>query len=170
MSTTSLIDPQAAYKKLLETLREHANEWSNPAIVGVANGGVELARRIRDDLLPDSPVGILNLTFHRDDIALKPIPKDFMATDIPFDVDDRTILLVDDVFATGRSARAALNELFDYGRPQQVCLAVLVDIDQRLLPIHPDFSGHQTQLGAGEKVHVSLNSKTRELRIEIEHS
>lgn len=169
MSTKSLIDPQAAYQKLLETLRRHTGEWFNPAIVGVANGGVELARRIRDDLLPQSPVGILNLTFHRDDIALKPIPKDFMPTDVPFDVNDRTILLVDDVFATGRSARAALNELFDYGRPKQVCLAALVDIDQRMLPIHPDFSGHQTQLKPGEKVHVSFNPETRDLRIEIEH-
>lgn len=168
MPTSSSIDPQAAYTNLFKELQRDLPNWRDPAIVGIANGGVELARKISEDLMPNSPVGILNLSFHRDDVALKPIPKDFMATDIRFDVDDRTILLVDDVFATGRSARAALNELFDYGRPHQVCLAVLVDIDQRRLPIHPDFSGHRTQLQPGEKVHVTLGPEANEFHIQIE--
>lgn len=129
-------------------------------LVGIANGGIALAEIIADRL-PDKPAwGILNALFHRDDVGLKPIPKNFHQSNIGFPIEDATVILIDDVFATGRTVRAALNELFDHGRPREVLLAVLVDTGQARLPIRPDCVGMRLSPAGDEVVVVKVEGAT----------
>jgi len=134
-------------------------------ILGIANGGVELARRLARHLQKGSPAlvphaacGVLDISFHRDDIGRHPIPKEFAPTHIPGDVQGATIILVDDVLFSGRTVKAALEELFDHGRPAKVELAVLVDRGGRLLPVAADYFGLTVAAGPDERVVVTLDS------------
>lgn len=136
-------------------------------LLGIANGGIELARRLAATLA--ARTGTLDISFHRDDIGQNPIPKEFAPTHIPANVDGATVLLVDDVLFSGRTAKAALDELFDHGRPAKVELAVLVDRGGRRLPFAADYTGLTADAGAGKKVVVTLDAAdpTRDLiRIE----
>lgn len=126
-------------------------------LVGIANGGVILTQLLASRISAKPQWGILNALFHRDDVGLKPIPNNFQPTQIDFSVEGANVVLVDDVFSTGRTIRAALSELFDHGRPSQVYLAVLVDVDRARLPIRPDFVGLKVEHRDGEKVEVSLD-------------
>lgn len=133
--------------------RCHGREYF---LVGIANGGIDLAQIIAERL-PDKPAwGILNALFHRDDVGLKPIPKNFRQSNIGFPIDDAIVVLIDDVFATGRTVRAALNELFDHGRPREVLLAVLVDTGLARLPIRPDCVGMELKAGENQFVTVTV--------------
>ncbi len=122
--------------------------------VAVADGGIALGRAIRDALPAIRRLGILNASFHRDDVGLKPIPKAFQPTDLAFDTEGARVLLIDDVFATGRTVRAALNELFDHGRPAEVRLAVLIDTGHRRFPVCADFVGLELPLEPDQRVVV----------------
>ncbi|MFA5257734.1 MAG: aspartate carbamoyltransferase catalytic subunit [Opitutales bacterium] len=132
-------------------------------IVGIANGGILLGRRIAallsEMLGRDVPFGVLNAQFHRDDIGSKPIPKAFMRTDIPFDINDSTVVLVDDVVGSGRTVRAAMNEIFDHGRPAKVELAVLCDRGSRGLPVEADYVGLRVTAAQDEIVLVRLDQQ-----------
>lgn len=143
-------------------------------LLGIANGGIELARRLSISLpkhAPRLPVhhGVIDISFHRDDIAQHPVPKEFAPTQIPVDVQGATVVLVDDVLFSGRTVKAALDELFDHGRPTKVELAVLVDRGGRRLPVSADHVGLTVSASEREKVRVALNA-TRphedEVRIE----
>lgn len=129
-------------------------------IVGIANGGIflgqRLAVRLQQLLGREIPCGSLNAQFHRDDIGHKPIPKAFMRTDIPFSIDGATIILADDVLFSGRTTRAALNELFDHGRPARVELAALCDRGGRRLPIQADYIGIKLNALPHQRVVVNL--------------
>lgn len=133
-------------------------------IIGIANGGVQFGRRLAAAvgalLGHEIPLGTLNAQFHRDDIGNKPIPKAFMRTDIPFDIDDATIILADDVLFSGRTVRAALNEVFDHGRPSRVELAVLADRGGRSLPIAADYVGLRLEAGPQQQVVVILSPQS----------
>jgi pyrimidine operon attenuation protein/uracil phosphoribosyltransferase len=129
-------------------------------LIGIQRGGVHLAKRlaakIREIEGVEVPVGSLDITMYRDDLGIRtsqPVPQ---ATDIAFDVKDRVIVLVDDVLFTGRTIRAALNSIMDYGRPRRIQLAVLVDRGHRELPIRADFVGKNLPTSAREKVDVML--------------
>ncbi len=131
-------------------------------LLGIANGGVELARRLAAALssrASAAPVatGVLDISFHRDDIGRHPIPKEFAPTQIPADVDGATIVLVDDVLFSGRTVKAALDELFDHGRPAKVELAVLVDRGVRLMPVAADYVGFDLAAAPREKIVVTLD-------------
>jgi pyrimidine operon attenuation protein/uracil phosphoribosyltransferase len=132
-------------------------------LLGIANGGVELARRLARQLERKGTLktiaGTVDISFHRDDIGRHPIPKEFAPTHILADVDGARIILVDDVLFSGRTGKAALDELFDHGRPAKVELAVLVDRGGRLLPLAADYVGLTLTPGAGEKVVVQLDAK-----------
>lgn len=124
-----------------------------PAIVGVHSGGAWIAQRLHGELCPDAPLGFLSSAFHRDDYAargLRAAGGAAGATRIDFEVDGVDILLVDDILYTGRTVRASLNELFDYGRPARVELAVLLDRGGRELPIQADFVGATLPLSPSE--------------------
>ena len=109
--------------------------------VGVYSGGAWLAERLARMIAGDHPVGYIDVSFYRDDYHQRGLKSEVRSTSLPFDVDGATIILVDDVLYTGRSVRAAINELFDYGRPQRIELAVLVDRGGRELPVEATYTG-----------------------------
>jgi pyrimidine operon attenuation protein/uracil phosphoribosyltransferase len=136
------------YEKLLEALRKRAQQGSFE-LAGLAMGGAWIAERLAKDLgLPH--YGVINVAFHRDDYAEKGMTAlrtaSTMTTDLPFDVNGANVILIDDVLFTGRTVRAALNELFDFGRPAQVELMVLADRGNRELPVSANFVGEQVQV------------------------
>ncbi len=134
----------------------------NLALVGIRERGVHLAQRLRKGLQAitgrDLPTGALDITLYRDDLMRHPVgPQPLVrSTDIPFDIDDRTILLVDDVLYTGRTIRAALDALIDFGRPRAIQLIVLVDRGHRELPIKADYVGKNLPTSPEESVQVRL--------------
>ena len=129
-------------------------------LIGLQTGGVPIARAMAEALLEieevEVPVGSLDVAFYRDDINLRPVLPE-AATDIPFDVTRRTVVLVDDVLYTGRTIRAALDAVFDRGRPRAVQLAVMVDRGHRELPIRPDYVGKNLPTRTDEMVNVTLD-------------
>jgi pyrimidine operon attenuation protein/uracil phosphoribosyltransferase len=110
-------------------------------IVGIHTGGVWVAERLHAALRCPQPLGVLDISFYRDDFSRIGLHPQVKPSSLPFDLEDRAIILVDDVLHTGRTVRAAMNELFDYGRPASIRLAVLVDRGGHELPIRPDFAG-----------------------------
>jgi pyrimidine operon attenuation protein/uracil phosphoribosyltransferase len=130
------------------------------AIVGIRRGGVFLAQRLRRELAQalgqEPPLGTLDIALYRDDLAEKGATPVIGPTDVRFPVQGKTIVLVDDVLYTGRTVRAALDELVDFGRPRRVWLAVLVDRGGRELPIAPDFAGVRIEVRDEEDVQVRL--------------
>ncbi len=164
MREKALILDKAGIDRALTRIAHEMLEKSKGAkelgLIGIQRGGVHLARRlaakIREIEGVDVPVGSLDITMYRDDLSTRksqPVPQ---ATDITFDVQDKLIVLVDDVLFTGRTIRAALNSIMDYGRPKRVQLAVLVDRGHRELPIRADFVGKNLPTSAREKVEVTL--------------
>jgi pyrimidine operon attenuation protein/uracil phosphoribosyltransferase len=131
-----------------------------PALVGIHRRGAFLARRLRgllEDLLGvEVPLGDLDIGFYRDDVSRRPDTPVVHASHIDFDVDGRTVVIVDDVLYTGRTVRAAIEALFDYGRPARVQLAVLADRGHRELPIRPDYVGKNLPTSRAEHVHVRI--------------
>lgn len=127
---------------------------SDAAMVGIHTGGVWVAERLHRLLGLQTPLGSLDISFYRDDFTRIGMNPQVRPSDLPFDIDDRHIILVDDVLHTGRTIRAALNELFDYGRPASIMLAVLVERSGRELPIEADVIGRKMDLAAGE--HIKL--------------
>jgi pyrimidine operon attenuation protein/uracil phosphoribosyltransferase len=130
------------------------------AIVGIRRGGVHLAERLRRELTAASgrepPMGTLDIALYRDDLSERAAAPVVGPTDIPFPITGKTIVLVDDVLYTGRTVRAALDELVDFGRPRRVLLAVLVDRGGRELPIAADVTGAQVAVPESEQVEVRL--------------
>ena len=130
------------------------------ALVGIHRRGAVLARRLQaltSELLePAVPLGDLDISFYRDDYSLRPSAPVVHSTHLDFSIDERTIVIVDDVLYTGRTARAAIDAIFDYGRPARVQLAVLVDRGHRELPIRPDYVGKNIPTSQDERVYVRV--------------
>ena len=142
------MNAESSYIKLLDNLRQRL-QASSFELVGLAMGGAWIAQRLAQDLgLPH--YGVINVAFHRDDYAEKGMTAlrtaSAMSTDLPFDVNGAHVILIDDVLFTGRTVRAALNELFDFGRPAQVDLMVLADRGKRELPVSANFVGEELQI------------------------
>ena len=137
--TLVLPDPEVLCAGLVRELKPHVT--ADTALVGIHTGGVWLAERLHAALGIVLPLGLLDISFYRDDFDKTGLHPQIKPTQIPFEVDGRHIVLVDDVLYTGRTVRGALNELFDYGRPAAVELAVLIDRGGRELPIEPTYCG-----------------------------
>lgn len=138
-----------------------------PAFIGIHTGGAWLAARLHAELGLSSPLGFLSSAFYRDDVQARGLSMRMQPTHIDFDVNGRDIVLVDDILHTGRTIRAALNEIFDYGRPARVRLAVLIDRGERELPVQPDHVGARLVLQPGEKLALSQRTNGMfELRVE----
>ncbi len=126
------------------------------AFIGIRRGGVDVARLLRERVAPDAPFGELDIAFYRDDFGTRGLHPRVGPSAIDFDVDGRTVVLVDDVIGTGRTVRAALNEIFDFGRPARVVLVALVDRAGRELPFAADVVGAHLDVGAD--VHVDYDA------------
>ena len=151
---------QRMLARLAHEIAEDQEQSELVALVGIQDSGVPLARRLAAVLENiwghPVPVGALDINLHRDDLDQRVAPQ-LHPTDIPFDITDRTVVLVDDVFFSGRTTRAALDALTDFGRASRIQLAVLVDRGHRELPIRPDFVGKAISTRPGERVKVELS-------------
>jgi pyrimidine operon attenuation protein/uracil phosphoribosyltransferase len=139
-------DAEALYGVLAERVKTGLAGVNNVAIVGIHSGGAWLAERLAADMQLSDRLGFIDVSFYRDDYAAKGLPAEVKPTQIPFEVEGATIVLVDDVLYTGRTTRAAINELFDYGRPARIMLAALVDRGGRELPVAADFVADSVSL------------------------
>jgi len=151
-ATTSslLLDAEALYTSLLAGVRRIVTPETT--LVGVWSGGAWLVERLHADLGLATPCGVISSALHRDDFGSRGMATGKDATHLPFEVEGRHILLIDDVVYTGRTTRAVINELFDFGRPASVTLAVLVDRGGRELPFEPAISAARITLPAEERV------------------
>ena len=145
--TPVLPDPEALCSELVQQLRAQVN--ADTALVGVHTGGVYLAERLHAALGIMLPLGLLDISFYRDDFDKTGLHPQIKPTRIPFEVGGRHIILVDDVLYTGRTVRGAMNELFDYGRPASISLAVLIDRGGRELPVAAQYIGAKLEVPQG---------------------
>jgi pyrimidine operon attenuation protein / uracil phosphoribosyltransferase len=149
-----------ALTRIAHEIAERNPDPPVPALVGIHRRGAVLARRLQRvlaELLGASvPLGDLDISFYRDDVAQRADAPIVHASHVDFDVSQRTVVVVDDVLYTGRTARAAIEALFDYGRPARVQLAVLADRGHRELPIRPDYVGKNLPTSRSEHVHVRV--------------
>ena len=127
-------------------------------LVGITSGGAWLAQRLQKDLGLDGEAGVISSAMHRDDFAQRGLSGAGQQTQLGFDVNDAHIILLDDVLYTGRTIRAVLNELFDYGRPASVKLAVLVDRGGRELPVHADYAAARIALPASQSLALARDA------------
>ena len=155
--STLLLDAEALYIDLLAGVRTLLKPGG--ALVGIWSGGAWLADRLQADLGREGSAGVISSTLHRDDFGSRGMAAGADHTRLPFDVDGRHIVLIDDVLFTGRTTRAVINELFDFGRPASVTLAVLVDRGGRELPIQPAFSAAQVALPNGQRLSLAHDEK-----------
>lgn len=146
-------DPEALVQALAQQMRERLSP--DAGLVGIYTGGAWVAERLHRALASKVPLGVLAVTLHRDDFGRIGLHRESRRSQIPFPVDGREIVLVDDVLHTGRTVRAAINELFDFGRPRAVRLAVLADRGGRELPFGADFIGAKVEVGADEELVLS---------------
>jgi len=150
-------DVKQLLTEMATAIQSHTNSHSYdaPLMIGIKTGGAWVANRLHQQLEYKDPLGELNIAFYRDDFSTLGMHPEVSPSQLPVDVNDRHIVLVDDVLYTGRTIRAAMNEIFDYGRPASITLAVLVDRSStRELPIQADITGKTITLNAGE--HVKL--------------
>ena len=154
----NLPSPDALIAALAEQIAPHIRP--DCALVGIHTGGVWIMDALAERLKLDIPRAVLDIAFYRDDFSRIGLHPETKPSHIPFEVEDRRILLLDDVLYTGRTIRAAMNLLFDYGRPAAIRLAVLVDRGGRELPICADFAGLRLDLPADE--HISLEKNEAE--------
>ena len=160
----------ALVRKLAGQIADHfADSEKEFALVGIHQLGVPLARLLQDELIKAGRTpefGMLDITMYRDDIGTRNLLPCIHETVIPFDVNDKEIILVDDVLSSGRTIRAALDALTDYGRPGLIRLAVLVDRGEPEFPIRADFVGDQVQVAPDKKVLVNFE-ETDQLKVGI---
>ncbi len=154
----NLPNPENQCVALSEMIRPTLSE--NPLFVGLYRGGALVAKRVLEHLnLEESRLGFLDISFYRDDYNEKGLHKNIQPSQIPFSVENRNVILLDDVLYTGRTTRAALSEIFDYGRPKKVELAVLADRQGKELPIAPTYCVWNVHLPFDEKLHLSLENQ-----------
>ena len=171
-----MIDPSAVLmakddidrvlRRMASQILERNHGLSRVVLIGIHTRGYDLARRLArvlsDMEAAEVPVGALDIGLYRDDLELRPLQPVVRMSDIPFKIDDRDVILVDDVLYTGRTTRAALNALMDYGRTKSIQLAVLVDRGHRELPIRAEYVGMEVQTRKHESVQVHLEEKDGE--------
>ena len=147
--------------QLIRTMKSGLDQYlkernrDDPLFVGIHSGGVWIAQQLHELSGSTLPLGMLNIAFYRDDFSRIGLHPRVTPSSLPFDVTDRHVILIDDVLYTGRTVRAAMNELFDYGRAASICLAVLVDRGGRELPVQADVTGKHLDLEANQQIKLS---------------
>lgn len=157
--TTLLLDAEALYLQLRDGVRRLLRP--DAALVGIWSGGAWLAQRLQRDLELATPHGVISSTLHRDDFGERGLVATADPTHLPFSVEGRHIVLIDDVLYTGRTIRAVVNELFDFGRPASVVLAVLVDRGGRELPVEPAFAAARVTLPPTQRLSLAHDPQGR---------
>lgn len=177
MSASRLMDTgeiRRAMTRIAHEILERNKGAADVVLVGIAARGDDLARRLADEIERIEgariPVGVLDITFYRDDIGMRAEAPEVHETRIGFDITGRTVVLVDDVLFTGRTIRSALDALVDFGRPTAIQLAVLVDRGHRELPIRADFVGKNLPTRRDEQVRVALAEVDGEDAVEVQES
>ena len=161
MNGTDVWKNAAQISEAMNAMVGALDEWlkargmSNPLMIGIHTGGVWVAERLHSQLQLPDPLGQLDISFYRDDFTRIGIHPQVRPSHLPVTLDDRHVVLVDDVLHTGRTIRAALNVLFDYGRPASVVLATLVERDGRELPIEPNIVGLRVRLEPGQQIKLT---------------
>jgi pyrimidine operon attenuation protein / uracil phosphoribosyltransferase len=153
------LDAEALYRELLRGVP--ALRGPEGRLVGITSGGAWLAQRLQQDLRLQGEAGTISSSMHRDDFAQRGLAASSAQTKLPFDVNDAHIVLLDDVLYTGRTIRAVLNELFDYGRPASVKLAVLVDRGGRELPVEANFAAARVALPETQSLELARDAQGR---------
>ncbi len=163
MPTRTVMDSDSVNRtisRIVNQILERNNGARDLAIIGIRTRGVYIAERIASEIEKlegiKPPMGILDISFYRDDLMRKSEWPNVKKTEIPFPVEDKKVILVDDVLYTGRTTRAAIDEIMDYGRPSSIQLVVLVDRGLRELPIQPDYAGSKLDTLSSEEVKVHL--------------
>jgi len=160
----AVFDIDAGIKRMAERL--HPALKKHPVMVGIHTGGVWVASRLHRELGLGEPLGTLDISFYRDDFTRIGMNPQVKASNLPTGIDDRHVILVDDVLHTGRTVRAALNEIFDYGRPASVMLAVLIVREGRELPIEAQVAGEHMPLN--KRQHVKLVGGPEHLELKLQ--
>jgi pyrimidine operon attenuation protein/uracil phosphoribosyltransferase len=158
--TTLALDAQALYKELLRGVQP-LRAANDARLVGITSGGAWLAERLQKDLGLAGNAGIISSAMHRDDFSKRGLAAAAQQTQLDFDVNGTHVILLDDVLYTGRTIRAVLNELFDYGRPASVQLAVLVDRGGRELPVQADYAAARVTLPAAQQLALARDEAGR---------
>ncbi|MDO9422619.1 MAG: bifunctional pyr operon transcriptional regulator/uracil phosphoribosyltransferase PyrR [Methylobacter sp.] len=127
----------------------------NPLMIGIRTGGVWIAEQMHRRLAISEPLGLLDISFYRDDFSQIGVNPNVKPSQLPTHIEGRDLILIDDVFYTGRTIRAAMNEIFDYGRPNQIVLAVLIERDGRQIPLNPDCVGARITLNAEQRIKLT---------------
>lgn len=151
---TQLPSVESLISKISQELSQYirAHQLENPAMIGIHTGGTWIAQRLHQNLKLADPLGALNISFYRDDYSSKGLHPQVKPSELKFSTENRHIILVDDVLMSGRTIRAALNEIFDYGRPDSVTLVTLIDLNARQLPIQADITGQSLALAPNERI------------------
>ena len=177
MAAASILDEaeiRRAVTRIAHEILERNHGAAGVVLVGIANRGDDLARRLAAEVerieSVTLPVGVLDITFYRDDIGMRAEAPEVHETRIDFDITGRTVVLVDDVLFTGRTIRAAMDALVDFGRPTAIQLAVLVDRGHRELPIRADYVGKNVPTRTDEQVRVALKELDGEDAVVVEES
>ncbi|MHA6197750.1 bifunctional pyr operon transcriptional regulator/uracil phosphoribosyltransferase PyrR [Pseudomonas wadenswilerensis] len=150
----SLPNPADLIRQMAVDLRAHLSRRNitEPRFIGIRTGGVWVAKALLDELGSDQAMGTLDVSFYRDDFSQNGLHPQVRPSELPFEIEGQHLVLVDDVLMSGRTIRAALNELFDYGRPASVTLVCLLDLDAGELPIRPNVVGATLSLAPHERV------------------
>ena len=156
---TKLPEAEKLCAQLITELKPHIGPKT--AMVGLYTGGAWLAERLHKDLALKTPLGLMDIAFYRDDYSARGLKRDPKRTKIPFDVNGAELLLVDDVLYSGRTVRAAVNELFDYGRPASISLVVLADRGGRQLPICAQYCGAKVEVPGGMRLRLNREANGR---------
>ncbi len=156
MSNTNF-DFEAILEEMATALKQHIDTYNEDEVlmIGIRTGGIWIASHLHRLLQLEEPLGELNISFYRDDFSTLGLHPEVRPSQLPVDITDKHIILVDDVLYTGRTIRAAMNEIFDYGRPANILLTVLVDRNERELPVSADVIGKSITLKPGEHVKLS---------------
>jgi pyrimidine operon attenuation protein / uracil phosphoribosyltransferase len=156
-------NPLPDAEQLLTALTESMRPAVGPetGLIGIHTGGAWIAERLHAAFKLTVPLAILDVSFYRDDYDQRGLHRDVQRSEIPFEVEGRNLILVDDVLFTGRTIRAALNEIFDWGRPASVKLAALIDRGGRQLPIAAQFLGGTIAVPAGKSIELTRDAKGR---------
>ena len=153
--TTVNLDAEALYATLRQGVRSLLGDAPQTALVGIWSGGAWLAARLHTDLALAGEPGVISSALHRDDFSERGMAAGGGTTKLPFAIDGQRILLIDDVLYTGRTIRAAINELYDFGRPASVALAVLVDRGGRELPIEPAYAAARIAMAPAQRLSLA---------------